>query len=296
VLLAIDARSRAISIGFLDPDRSGSGTGRWLSRRRLGAVAGRSADEYALILRGLAGEAAGRAMAPGAAGGLGDAPLVESAWMSCVAPSIGRELSRAVASAFGLACALVGPGLKSGVKIRTEVPSELGSDLVCAAAAARELGDCPCVVVDFDAAIAFSAIGRSGDFLGAAIAPGLATAAESLRAAAVLLPEVPMEESRQGREGDRAPAIGRNTAQSVRAGIGIGYSGLVERIVRLQREELAAMGEADTPESVAVLGTGEEEGRAILASLGLGRFMPDLVLEGLAVIAARAKPAAKTVA
>jgi type III pantothenate kinase len=273
LLLAIDARSRAISIGFFERDAGASpGMGRWLSRRRLGAVPGRSADEYALLLRSLSGEAVLR---------------VDAAWMSSVAPSLGRELGRAVASAFGLPCSLVGPGVRTGVKIRTDMPSEVGSDLVCAAAAAKDLVGGPCVIVDFDAAIAFSAVGRSGDFLGAAIAPGIGTAAESLREAAALLPEVPLEGPRT--------AIGKNTAQSIRAGIGIGYAGLVERIVRCQREELAAMGEADSPDAVAVVGTGGEDGRELLDSLGLGRFVPDLVLEGLAIIAARATPPPRTI-
>ena len=51
------------------------------------------------------------------------------------------------------------------------------------------------------------------------------------------------------------------------------------------------MGEADSPNAVAVIGTGGDEGRLIFASLGVGRFVPDLVLEGLAIIASRAKVA-----
>jgi type III pantothenate kinase len=270
VLLAIDARNRAIAVGF----RSG---GAWLARRRIAASPARSADEYALVLRAFAREAclAGEGAAPGAEG-----PKVDSAWLSSVVPSLTKELRSAVASAFGLSTSVVGPGVKTGVRIRTDLPSEVGSDLICAAAAARELVGGACVVVDFDAAIAFSAIGRAGDFLGAAIAPGIETAAESLRASAALLPEVPLE--------GPVAAIGKSTAGSVRAGIGIGWAGLVERIARSQAEELAASGEADSPGEVAVLGTGGEEGRAILAALGLGKFVPDLVLEGLALIAARA--------
>ena len=48
------------------------------------------------------------------------------------------------------------------------------------------------------------------------------------------------------------------------------------------------MGEADSPEAVAVLGTGDEEGRALLSSLGFERFIPELVLEGIAIVASRA--------
>jgi type III pantothenate kinase len=279
LLLAIEARNRLVSIGF----RSG---GAWLARRRIAAAPQRSADEYALLLRAFAREAGEapkdfKALAAGGDPGTraGDVERVDSAWMSSVVPSLAHELKAAVLSAFGLSCTVVGPGLRTGVRIRTDVPSEVGSDLVCAAAAARELVGGACVIVDFDAAIAFSAIGRGGDLLGVAIAPGMGTAAESLRASAALLPEAPME--------GPVAAIGKNTAQSIRAGMSLGYAGLVERIVRAQAEELAASGEADGPEAVAVLGTGGEEGRPIVEAIARGRFVPDLALEGIAAIAAR---------
>ena len=286
MLLALDARNRVISVGFYERPPAGlPGTGRWLLRRRLGAIPGRSADEYAVLLGSLAAEAKGLAV-----GG-----AVDAAWMSCVAPSLGRELGRAVESAFGLTCTLVGPGVKTGVRIRSDVPSEVGSDLICAAAAARELVGGACVVVDFDAAIAFSAVGRSGDFLGVAIAPGLGTAAVALRTTAALLPEVPLSWSFSGHAEDTGSAIGKNTAQSVRAGMVIGFAGLVERIVRRQCEELTAMGESDSLESVNVLGTGDDEGKELFSSLGLGRFIPELVLEGIAIIATRMAPVRRTV-
>lgn len=268
MLLAIDARNLAVTIGFREE-------GRWLSRRRLGAVAGRSADEYALLLTSISSEARARARGAG---------VVEAVWMSSVAPSLARELGRAVALAFDLPCSIVGPGVRTGVRIRTEVPSEVGADLICAAAAARDLVRGPCIVVDFDAAIAFSAIGKGGDFLGAAIAPGLGTATQALRASAALLPEAPLS----GRDAEEGPAIGKNTAQAMLAGMRIGYVGLVDRILRRQAEELVASGEADSEEAVEVIGTGDEEGAELLATLGRGRFVPELVLEGIAIIAARA--------
>lgn len=280
MLLAIDARNRSISVGFFEAQAAPHAKTAWLSRLRLGLVSGRSADEYALLLRSLAGEAR-------QAAGAGQA-AVEGAWLSSVVPSLTRELVRAVEKAFGLSPALIGPGFRSGVKIRTDVPSEVGSDLICAAAAARELVGKACIVVDFGAAIAFSAIGRTGDFLGAAIAPGLGMAADGLREGAALLPEVAL--SLPGHPEDSLPAIGRSTVQSMRAGLGIGYAGLVERILRRQGEELAAMGEAESADAVAVLGTGEEEGRALLASLKIGSFVPELVLEGIAILAGRVPP------
>ncbi len=264
MLLALDARNGSVSVGFRAEDR-------WLTIRRLGAHGGRSPDEYAILLRAIAEEARGAG-----AGGL----AVSRAWMSCVVPSLAPVLREAVSTAFALECSLVGPGARTGVRIRTDTPSEVGSDLVCSAAAAHEAVGKACVVAYYGVALAFSAVGRSGDFLGCAIAPGVSTAAESLRAVAAQIPDVRIESG--------APALGRNTSQSVRAGIFEGYRGLTERIVRRQREEMAAMGEADDPESVEVIGSGEEIGREILKSLGFERFAPELAMEGIAIIADRA--------
>lgn len=265
MLLALDARNGSVSVGFRDE-------GAWLTIKRLGASGGRSPDEYAILLKAIAADA--RLYSEGER-------TVTRAWMSCVVPSLAPILREAVSSAFGLECSVVGPGARTGVRIRTDTPSEVGSDLVCSAAAAYEAIGNACVVAYFGVALAFSAIGRSGDFLGCAIAPGVSTAAESLRAAAAQIPDVRIESG--------APALGRNTGQSVRAGIFEGYRGLTERIIRRQREEIAAMGEAESPDAVEVIGSGEQIGREILKSLGFERFVPELAMEGIAIIADRAE-------
>ncbi len=273
MLLALDARNGSVSVGFRDD-------GKWLTVKRLGAHSGRSPDEYALLLGAIAEEA--RRVPPDVSpqASKPEPRRVKRAWMSCVVPSLAPILVEAVSTAFGVECSVVGPGARTGVRIRTDTPSEVGSDLVCAAAAAHEMMQGACVVAYFGVALAFSAVGRSGDFLGCAIAPGVTTAAESLRAVAAQIPEVRIESG--------APALGRNTTQSVRAGIFEGYRGLTERIVRRQREEIAALGEADDPASVEVVGSGEEIGREILKSLGFDRFVPELAMEGIAIIADRA--------
>ncbi|HET7839931.1 MAG TPA: type III pantothenate kinase, partial [Rectinemataceae bacterium] len=235
MLLALDARNRSVTVGLRDG-------GDWLTIRRLGSDRERTADEYALLLQAVreAAPASGKA--------------IDSAWISSVVPALTPRLVEAVASAFGLQASVIGPGVRTGVKIRTDLPSEVGSDLVCVAAAARELVKGACVVVDFGAAIAFSAINAAGEFLGAAIAPGIETAQAALRSTAAQIPDVRLEPPRF--------AIGRNTAASIQSGILLGYSGLVSRLVGLMREELgAAHGGSGGSSSVDVIGTGDALGR-----------------------------------
>ena len=277
MLLAVDARNRALSLGF----REG---GRWLAITRLGISPERSADEYAFFMeaaRGKAacegGEAPGDGAQDGAATGGGPAVgTVESAWISNVVPSFTTRIVEATRLAFGLEAHVVGPGVRTGIKIRTDLPSEVGSDLVCACIAAREIVGAPCIVINFGTVLSFSAVDVSGDFVGASFVPGLVSAAETLKASAAQIPDVRIARPER--------AIGRNTIQSVQAGLTIGYGGLVTRMVERMSAELVGK---DDSRAVHVVGTGGEEGRAIMALEGFGSFIPDLALEGLAIVASR---------
>lgn len=254
MLLAVDARNLGTSIGFREE-------GRWLAVRRFGPALDRGADEFALLMELSASRAS-------------PAGRVDRAVISSVVPASTPILAEAILRAFGVEALVVGPGTRTGVKLRTEFPQELGSDLVCAAAAAYEMAGGPCVVVDSGAALTLSAVGPRCEFLGAAIAPGISRAALSLKASAALIPEVKLDRPSR--------VIGKSTVQSIQAGVILGYQGLVERLVGLMLAELGEPG-------AAVIGTGDEYGREILAAAGYGVFAPDLVLEGLALIEARAR-------
>lgn len=285
MLLAIDARNRTVTLGF------GSGSS-WLLVRRFGASSERTADEYALLMgaaadeaallaalrsrgEGAARESAVEASVARASAAAGE-NLVTSAWISSVVPALTPSLVEAVRERFGLAPSVVGPGTRTGVKIRTDFPSEVGSDLVCASAAAHELVDGPCLIVDLGAVLTVSAVTSQGEFVGCAIAPGLRTAADSLKVVAAQLPEVRLEVP--------ARAIGRSTAQSVQSGVVLGYEGLVRGLVERMAVELRGPGPGP---AVELIGSGEASTRAFLSSCGIERFEPELVLAGLALIAKR---------
>ena len=264
MLLAVDARNRSISLGF-------HGGEDWLVRRELGAASERSADEYAWFLDRAYQEAKSRTNSEIDRG-------VERAILSSVAPAATPRLVRAIESAFGVQAHVVGPGTRTGVKIRSDLPQEVGSDLVCMAAAAKQLvGREPCVVIDFGSTIVFFALGEEGEFLGAAIAPGVEAAAATLHSGAALLPEVPVSRPQR--------AIGRTTHSSIQSGLFHGYAGLVDRLAGLFREELVrGGGEAS---SVPIIATGSAAGRELLSGLEPFRFAEPLALDGLVLIASR---------
>lgn len=251
MLLALDLSNGLLTIGFHHD-------GLWLATSSLGPD--RTVDEYAFLLEASAARA-----------GIPQNVKVQRAWLSSVVPAVTPQVVRAVRLAFGLEVAIVAPGIKTGIKIRTDVPTEVGSDIVCAAVAAHAQSPGPVVVVDFGTVIAISAINTAGELLGVSIAPGLEMSRSAIKSGAAQIPEVRLELPIR--------AIGRTTAQAVQSGVMLGFGGLIQRIITLMSSEMSC--------SPVVIGCGNEEGRSLLASIGYDRFIPELVLEGLSIIADR---------
>ena len=116
------------------------------------------------------------------------APEPTSAILSCVVPSLAEVWRSALGKLCGTRPYAVGPGLKTGIRMRYDDPSEVGSDRVADAVAARETYGAPVVVVDLGTTTNIEVVDESGAFAGGIIAPGVALGARSLTAAAARLP------------------------------------------------------------------------------------------------------------
>jgi type III pantothenate kinase len=252
MLLCIDIGNTNIVLGLW----SGS---QWVTHWRVRTVREQMPDEYAILLKALLQDS-GHAMAD-----------VKRVVLSSVVPpltTVFAELFRRYRSMEPL---VVGPGVRTGLRIRIDNPVELGADLVANAVAAYEQFRCACIIVDFGTATTFSAVSKEGDFLGVAIAPGLGVAAEALSSRTAQLPRVSLVPP--------PTAIGRNTTHSMQSGLILGYVGLVEGLIHRIRDELG--GEARV---VATGGLCD-----VLAPLTkeIGVISPWLTLEGLRLIADR---------
>jgi type III pantothenate kinase len=115
------------------------------------------------------------------------------------------------------------PGVKTGLPILTDNPSEVGADRVGNCVGAFQKYGGPCIVVDFGTATNFDVISKKGEFLGGAIAPGLNISAEALFARAARLPRVEIKKP--------AKIIGTNTVDNLQIGLFYGHIGLVDSIV-----------------------------------------------------------------
>jgi type III pantothenate kinase len=131
-----------------------------------------------------------------------------------------RELTRRY---FKLEPFVAAPGVHSGLEIKYDDPRTLGADRLVDMVAARARFGAPAVVVDFGTATTFNALDARGRFVGGAIAPGLVMSAEALHRFTAALPRVEIAPPQT--------PLARNTPEALRAGIFLGYAGLVETLV-----------------------------------------------------------------
>ncbi len=163
---------------------------------------------------------------------------------------------------------IVGPGLKTGMRIKYDNPHEVGADRIVNGVAAVERFGGPVIVVDFGTATTVDVIDSEGAYLGGAIAPGVETSAEALFSKAARLSKVDLE----------APlaAIGTNTRASVQAGLMLGEAAMVDGLVRRVWSELGT--------ETTVIATGGLAPRMAPLCETIGYVDEDLTLTGLRII------------
>jgi len=163
---------------------------------------------------------------------------------------------------------VIGPGVKTGVRLRVDNPSEVGADRIANTLAAHRRYGGPAVIVDFGTTTNFDVVSGEGDFLGGSFAPGLEISAESLFGRASRLFRVPLVPP--------AAAIGKNTADCLRSGIVFGYVGLIEGLL--------ARIVAELPAKPRVIATGGLATTIAPLAKGIEKVDDDLTLEGLRML------------
>jgi type III pantothenate kinase len=163
---------------------------------------------------------------------------------------------------------IVGPGIKTGVRLRVDNPSEVGADRIANTLAAHRRYGGPAIIVDFGTTTNFDVVSGEGDFLGGSFAPGLEVSAESLFGRASRLFRVPLTAP--------AAAIGKNTADCLRSGLVFGYVGLVEGLLARLVAEL--------PAKPRVIATGGLAATIAPLAKGIEEVDEDLTLEGIRML------------
>ena len=248
MILTLDIGNASISACCVE-------NGARVCRFQLSSDKNRSADEYAALLDALARRA-----------GV-ELSSASGAIIASVVPMLTGVVAPAVFSCTGARPLIVGPGVKSGLNIRMDDPTEVGSDLVAAAVGAAERYPLPCVLVGMGTATAIGVIDAKGSYIGGLICPGVGLSQSSLASSASQLPDVSLEKPKR--------VIGRNTRESMRSGIILGAASMIDGILERVEDEL---GQA----AASVVVTGESAGVIVPNCSRAGiKLDEDLIMRGL---------------
>jgi type III pantothenate kinase len=246
VLLAVDIGNTNIVAGVFKGDQLKMS---W----RLATDRRKTTDEYAAALRSLLDH---RGV---------DLADIKGVSLSSTVPPLTATFRRLSETYFDLPPVIAGHGINTGVVIATANPPEVGPDRIVNSLAAMKRHRLPAIVVDLGTATTFDAVSADGKLLGCTIAPGIESALDGLVSRTARLFTVELKAPRS--------AIGRNTVTSLRAGVVLGYVGLVEYLVGRIKQEL----EGDP----LVIATGGLAAVIVPETDVIDVVDPDLTLHGL---------------
>ncbi|MCR5272108.1 MAG: type III pantothenate kinase [Lachnospiraceae bacterium] len=189
--------------------------------------------------------------------------------ISSVVPKVMYSLTSSIVKYFGITPIIVGPGIKTGIKVVTENPKQIGADRIVDCAGAYYKYGGPALVLDFGTATTYDLLREDGAFAAGVTAPGIRTSARALWEDAAKLPEIEIIKPNT--------ILAQETISSMQAGLVYGQIGQTEYIVEHMKKESGYI-------DAKVIATGGM-GRIIAEATDcIDIYDADLTLEGLRVI------------
>ena len=211
MILAIDIGNTNIVLGCMEHDRI-------LVEARMATDLLKTSDQYCVELKNLLNLYKV------------DLQAIEGVIISSVVPPVLNSCRTAVRKLTGKTPMIVGPGIRTGLNIQMENPSQIGSDLIVAAVAAISRFEPPLIIIDMGTATTITAIDKTGTYVGGCISPGPKISAEALSARTAQLPAISLESPKK--------AIGKNTIDCMKNGILYGNAAMIDGIIDRMEEEL----------------------------------------------------------
>ena len=203
MLLVIDVGNTNITMGVFKGEEL-------LGTFRLTTKLPRTSDEYGITLKELVERQGIRSTE------------ITAVIVASVVPDIMHSLGSAFIKYFGIKPMVVSAGIKTGIRIVTENPKQVGADRIVDAVAAYTLYGGPVIVIDFGTATTYDIVGADGTFEGAVIAPGIRIAAQAMTEQAAMLPAIEIKKPES--------ILAKETVASMQAGLVFGQIGQTEYI------------------------------------------------------------------
>lgn len=193
---------------------------------------------------------------------------VEDCIISSVVPPVFNSVRTGVIKVTGKAPMVVGPGIKTGLNIHMDTPSQVGSDRIVIAVAALAEYDPPLTLLDLGTATTIEVVDKGSTYLGGCIIPGVRISLDALTTRTAQLPGISLDRPRR--------VIGKNTVDCMRSGIMYGTAAMLDGMLDRVEEELGF--------STTVVATGGMAKFIIPLCRREIRLEKDLLLKGLYIL------------
>lgn len=186
-----------------------------------------------------------------------------------VVPDVMHALVNAIRKQFGFEPMIVGPGMKTGIRLIKTDPREVGADRIADGVAALNIYGGPVIVCDYGTATKFDYFSKDGAFESAVTCPGIMISARALWGGTAKLPEIEIK--------DPGTIMAKDTVTSLQAGIMYGKIGeaeyIIDRLIRESKEE-----------NIKVVATGGLSGIIFSATDRIQYHEPNLAMYGLRIL------------
>lgn len=211
MLLAIDIGNTNLVIGCIENDEI-------LFKARIATDRTRTSDQYGVEIKNMM-EAYGVHVSD-----------IDDCIISSVVPPVFNSVKTGVIKVIGKQPMVVGPGLKTGLNIHVDVPSQVGSDRIVVAVAALAEYEAPLILMDLGTATTMDVVEPENIYMGGVILPGVKVALDALTSRAAQLPAISLDKPKH--------VIGKNTVDCMRSGMMYGTAASIDGLVDRIEEEL----------------------------------------------------------
>lgn len=211
MLLAIDIGNTNLVIGCMENDRI-------VFKARIATDRTRTSDQYGVEIKNMI-EAYGVKVED-----------IDDCIISSVVPPVFNSVKTGVIKVIGKQPMVVGPGLKTGLNIHVDVPSQVGSDRIVIAVAALAEYKAPLLLLDMGTATTIEVVEPDNVYMGGVIFPGVKISLEALTNRAAQLPAISLDKPKT--------VIGKNTVDCMRSGMMYGTAAMIDGLIDRMEEEI----------------------------------------------------------
>ena len=148
---------------------------------------------------------------------------IEGAIICSVVPQATNSFSEAIRKYLNLETIIVGPGIKTGLKVNIDNPKELGPDRIANSVAGYLITETDTVVIDLGTATTFDVVSKNKEYLGGSIAPGIKISLDALTLKTASLKSVELDTPNK--------VIGKNTYEAIQSGLIMGHASMIDSMV-----------------------------------------------------------------